>query len=106
MTVRMGKVTGQVTDEQTEGPIAAAQVFIPSLDIGGLTQRNGRYLLQNVPAGTHTLSVARIGYATIQMQITVGGGRTMEQNFALSDAAPSYPYRFAPTPDRLVPARR
>ena len=104
--VRTGTVTGQVTDEQTQGPIAAAQVFISSLDIGGLTQQNGRYLLQSVPPGKYTLSVARIGYGTIQMQITVGGGRTVEQNFVLTDAAPSSPYQFIPTPDRFVPARR
>ena len=104
--LRAGTVTGRVTNAQTEGPVAAVQVFIPSLDLGGLTQQNGRYLLQNVPAGTHTLSVARIGYGTMQMQITVRGGQTVEQNFALSDAAPSSPYRWVPTPSRFVPARR
>ncbi len=106
VATRTGTVTGRVTDAQTEGPVAAVQVFISSLDLGGLTQQNGRYLLQNVPAGTHTLSVARIGYGTMQMQITVGGGQTVEQNFALSDAEPSSPYRWVPTPYRLVPARR
>ena len=105
--LRAGTVTGRVTNAQTEGPVAAVQVFIPSLDMGGLTQQNGRYLLQNVPAGTHTLSVARIGYGTMQMQITVRGGQTVEQNFALSDAVPSSsPYRWVPTPSRFVPARR
>ena len=104
--LRAGTVTGRVTNAQTEGPVAAVQVFIRSLDMGGLTQQNGRYLLQNVPAGTHTLSVARIGYGTMQMQITVRGGQTVEQNFALSDAAPSSPYRWVPTPSRFVPARR
>jgi hypothetical protein len=105
--LRTGTVTGRVTNAQTEGPVAAVQVFIPSLDMGGLTQQNGRYLLLNVPAGTHTLSVARIGYGTTQMQITVRGGQTVEQNFALSDAAPSSsPYRWVPTPSRFVPARR
>ena len=106
VAARPGTVAGQITDAQTGGSIAAAQVFIPSLDMGGLTQQNGRYLLQNVPAGTHTLSVARIGYRTMQMQITVRGGQTVEQNFALSDAAPSSPLLWLPTPSRLVPARR
>ena len=104
--VRTGTVTGRVTDEQTQGPIAAAQVFISSLDIGGLTQQNGRYLLQSVPPGKYTLSVARIGYGTIQMEITIGSGRTVEQNITLSEAAASSPYQFIPTPSRLVPARR
>ena len=82
-----GTVTGRVTDASTLEPIAAVQVFISALDLGGLTQQNGRYLLQNVPAGTHTLSVSRIGYRTVEAQITVGGGATVEQNFAVAEEA-------------------
>ena len=78
-----GTVTGQVTDSRSGAPVGAVQVFIQALDLGGLSQQNGRYLLQNVPAGTHQLSVARIGYRTISQQITVGGG-TVEQNFTIA----------------------
>ena len=66
-----GTVTGRVVNASSGQPLAAVQVFISSLDLGGLTQQNGRYLLQNVPAGTHTLSVSRIGYRTTEAQ----GGR-------------------------------
>ena len=59
-----GTVTGRVLDSRSGQPVAAAQVFISALDVGGLTQQNGRYLLQNIPAGTHTLSVTRIGFRT------------------------------------------
>ena len=101
---RISVVTGQVTNGETGRSIAAAQVFISSLDVGGLTRQNGRYLLQNVPAGEYTLSVARIGYKTTWVRIVVDGDPTVEQDFALSaDAA--YPYGFAPTV-RLVPASR
>ena len=82
-----GTVTGRVLDSQTGLPLAAVQVFVSALDLGGLTQQNGRYLLQNVPAGTHTLTVARIGYRTAEAQVTVGGGQTVEQNFAMAEEA-------------------
>ena len=82
-----GTVSGRVLDLQTGAPLAAVQVFIDALDFGGLTQQNGRYLLQNVPAGTHTLAVARIGYRTEEAQITVGGGQTVEQNFDMAQVA-------------------
>ena len=82
-----GTVTGRVLDEQRGQPIPAVQVFIANLELGGLTQQNGRYLLQNVPAGTHTLSVSRIGYRTAEVQVTVGGGQTVEQDFTLSEEA-------------------
>ena len=102
--IRVGTVTGQITDRQTGGTIAAAQVFISSLDRGGLTHQNGRYLLQNVPAGAYTLTVARIGYQTTHVRIVVAGDQTMERNFAIS-AETAYPYRFAPTV-RYAPASR
>ena len=82
-----GMVTGQVTDAQTGVSVAAAQVYIRSLDLGGLSQQNGRFLLQGVPAGTYTLTVARIGYGTTDVQITVGGGQTLDQDFSLAPEA-------------------
>ena len=82
-----GTVTGRVLDTQTGLPLGAVQVFIPSLDLGGLTQQNGRYLLQNIPAGTHDVNVARIGYRTVAEQVTVGGGQVVERNFTLTEEA-------------------
>ena len=82
-----GTVTGRVLDAQRGQPIPAVQVFIANLELGGLTQQNGRYLLQNVPAGTHTLSVSRIGYRTAEVQVTIGGGQTVEQDFTMSEEA-------------------
>ena len=84
LAAQTGTVYGKVTDAQTGLPVARVQVFIFSLDFGGLSQQNGRYLLQNVPAGTHTLTVARIGYQTLQAQIVVTDKQSVEQNFAIS----------------------
>ena len=61
---------------------------IANLDLlGALSQQNGQYLLQNVPAGTHTLSVSRIGYRTTEAQITVSGDQTVEQDFSVVEEA-------------------
>ena len=49
-----GTITGLVSTDGSMAPIAAAQVHIPEIQIGALTQANGRFLLVNVPAGTHT----------------------------------------------------
>ena len=82
-----GTITGLVTAARSGLPLPAAQVFISALNAGGLTQQNGRYLLQNVPAGTHTLSVTRIGYRTVEAQVSVGGGQTVVQNFDIAEEA-------------------
>ena len=84
---RGGTVRGQITDAQSGQPIAAVQVFIRSLDLGGLSQQNGSYLLQNVPSGTYTLTVARIGYRTREAQITVRNFQPVDRNFSIAEEA-------------------
>ena len=82
-----GTVTGRVTEAGSGEPVPSVQIFIEGLDIGALTQQNGRYLLQNVPAGTHTVSAERIGYRTQTAEVTVGSGETVVQNFQVSEEA-------------------
>jgi len=84
---RVGTVTGQVIDAQTGYGVVAAQVSIAGLDLGAPSNRMGHYSLEDVPAGTYTLVVARIGYRITKVQITVGGGETVEHNFALAHGA-------------------
>ena len=81
------QITGRVIDQQTGQPIAAVQVFIPDTGLGALSQQNGRYLLLNVPVGTHTLNAQRIGYAGQTAEVTVAAGETLVQDFRLSEQA-------------------
>jgi TonB-linked SusC/RagA family outer membrane protein len=80
------QITGRVTTQSGE-PLAAVQVFIAGSGIGALSQQNGRYLLLNVPVGTHTLTAERIGFASRTAQITVAAGQTAAQDFVLSEQA-------------------
>ena len=82
-----GSITGRVTDSQTGQPVAAAQVFIADLDLGGLTRQNGSYLILSVPIGAHTVTVQRIGYRTATVEVTVAAGETMAQNFQITEEA-------------------
>src|SRR5688500_19487278 len=81
------QVTGRVTNASTGEPLAAVQVFIAGSGIGALSQQNGRYLLLNVPAGTHTLTAERIGYRAATRQVTVASGQTVVQDFSLAEEA-------------------
>src|SRR5688572_8788373 len=81
------QVTGRITNQQTGEPLAAVQVFIAGSGIGALSQQNGRYLLLNVPAGTHRITAERIGYRSATQEITVTAGQTAVQDFALAEQA-------------------
>src|SRR5688500_6178165 len=81
------QVTGRVTNAQTGEPLGAVQVFIAGSGIGALSQQNGRYLLLNVPAGTHTISAERIGYRAVSQQVSVTTGQTAILDFAMAEEA-------------------
>ena len=80
------QITGRVTSTSGES-LTAVQVFIAGTGIGALSQQNGRYLLLNVPVGTHTLTAQRIGYREQTVEITVAAGATVVRDFALSEQA-------------------
>ncbi|HSH74669.1 MAG TPA: TonB-dependent receptor [Longimicrobiales bacterium] len=82
-----GSIAGRVIDAQSGQTIPAAQVFISDLDIGVLTQQNGSYLLLNVPAGQHTVTVQRIGYRQVEQAAAVVAGETAVLDFRISEEA-------------------
>ena len=82
-----GTVTGQVTDARSGQPISAIQLFISELSIGALAQQNGRYVLLNVPVGTHMVTAQRIGFGTLTREVTVRAGDATVVDFQLSEEA-------------------
>ncbi len=54
-------VRGKVTDEQGKA-IAGAGVRVEYTTISTLTDKNGEYVLQNIPDGEHTLRASYMGY--------------------------------------------
>ncbi|MEZ4414932.1 MAG: SusC/RagA family TonB-linked outer membrane protein [Gemmatimonadota bacterium] len=83
----MGRVVGRVQAAATARPLSGAQVFIEGLRIGGLTNADGRFLILNVPAGTHTVRVELLGYVSGSQQITIAAGGTATADFNLSETA-------------------
>ncbi len=82
-----GTVTGSVRDGTNGQPIAGSQVSIPELNIGALANNVGRFLLLNVPAGTHSVQFQYIGYGTETMEVTVTAGGTATADARLRSEA-------------------
>ena len=72
---------------QAGSPMASAQVYLEGLNLGALTQADGSYAIQNVPAGTHTLVVQSLGYRTESVEVTVAAGQSVVHNFVLIQQA-------------------
>ncbi|MGD2071376.1 MAG: carboxypeptidase-like regulatory domain-containing protein, partial [Gemmatimonadota bacterium] len=82
-----GTLTGTVVDNTSARPLESAQVFIPALNTGALTNAQGRFLLLNVPSGTHELRVELIGYTPSTQEVTVTAGETTTVEFQLASTA-------------------
>ena len=82
-----GTLTGLVTHATTGRGLGAAQVFVVGTQIGSLARGDGRYLILNVPAGTHQVQVILVGYPTETQEVTVQAGQSAVADFALTPRA-------------------
>ncbi|TNE71876.1 TonB-dependent receptor [bacterium] len=71
------KLTGKVTDASTGELLPGANVLITELSRGTATSIDGTYTIENLPAGSYTLSVSYIGYKTKSESITIASGDNM-----------------------------
>src|SRR5918998_6275749 len=82
-----GKLEGRVRD-QAGAPIANAQVFIVGTAFNALTNPQGYYFINNVPAGTISVRAAFIGYKSTQVDgVKILAGQTITVDIQLEQTA-------------------
>ena len=85
----VGLLTGTVIDRATRQPIAEAQVGVTGTSLVTLTDAAGRFRIVNVPVGTRSVRVVRIGFVpAVATDLLINPGRPTQTAIAL-DAAPS-----------------
>ena len=82
-----GQVTGTVTDAQTGDPVPSASVLVVGTTLGSSTDVDGRFRIDDVPAGDQTLRVSFVGYTTRQVPVSVAAGRTATVDVELEGGA-------------------
>lgn len=81
-----GRISGKVVDAESDAPIIGARVVIEGVTpaIGAVTDLNGNYTLQGVPAGSHTIVVTYPEYAKMEVSgVELSSGATRQQDIAL-----------------------
>ncbi|MGH9390045.1 MAG: hypothetical protein ACRD1Z_10545, partial [Vicinamibacteria bacterium] len=57
----VGGIRGRVTRKDTGSPVRFATAFTDGYEFGGPTLSDGIYVVKNVPVGTYTLGVNKVG---------------------------------------------
>src|SRR6476620_10829679 len=82
-----GKIEGRVRD-QAGAPIANAQVFVVGSAFNALTNPQGYYFINNIPASTVNVRAAFIGYKSTQVDgVKVLAGQTITVDVQLEQTA-------------------
>jgi len=81
--VDTGTISGHVRDSSTGQPIPGAQVSVAGTRLAVATNRDGSYLIANVPVGTHTVWARYIGYNGEQKTVSVVVQTTTTVDFRL-----------------------
>lgn len=79
-----GAITGEVVDQSDLQPLQGVQVYVAGTDRGTLTDAEGRYRLESVPAGEVEVRAELVGYGTGSQTVQVTAGQVSTADFELS----------------------
>lgn len=66
------KIEGKVIDALTKEPLSFCTVVVLDTSLGGVTDNDGSFTINNVPSQTPTLRVSFVGYATQELKVKEG----------------------------------
>jgi hypothetical protein len=81
-----GKLEGQLRDSSGT-PLSEAQVYIVGTAFSALSDPQGHYFINNIPAGSVNVRAALIGFHPIEvLKVRILAGQTITQDFTLEPA--------------------
>src|SRR5690625_874801 len=81
-----GVIAGTVVDSENGEGVPFAYLHLEEINRTATTDRHGHYELRNVPNGTYTVVIHRIGYHSQSRTITIDEDRSDEITFTLTPA--------------------
>lgn len=78
-----GSISGQIKDNKSQKVLDGA-IVMTSPNIGSArTDADGKFLLNNVPAGNYTITITRSGYSDLSKSLIVTSKKTTAVNWSL-----------------------
>lgn len=83
-----GKIAGTVKDKDTGEELIGANILIEGTELGASTDKDGYFVILNIPPGTYSLNVYYLGYAQLKTEnVRVSVDRTTTLQLELASEA-------------------
>lgn len=83
----LARIAGAVTDASTSRPLVGATISIAEARISTLSGADGRFVLTDVPPGTHSVIASTLGYGEDTRTVTVNADDGATVDFSLQPQA-------------------
>ena len=80
-------MTGQAVAATTGQPLNGVSISVMETELGVLTNAQGRFLINRVPAGTYMVQAVSVGYRTATREVTVPAGGAAAIQFEMEVSA-------------------
>ena len=78
-----GTIKGTIRDAASHDPLPYSNAVLMGTSLGTAADKDGKFAINNIPAGSYTLHISYIGYKSHDLKITIKEGQTIEQDFSL-----------------------
>lgn len=82
INAQSGSLQGRILDENKLG-MPGANIYIASIDKGTISDVDGTFILFNIPAGTHEITISYIGYRDTTISIDIKENETAQITLSL-----------------------
>ena len=86
-----GQISGVVTDEATQEPLAGVKIVIVEATLETTTGKDGSYKLIYVPPGQYEIKTSRIGYKAVSLSAAVSPNEDTKLDILLRESIISMP---------------
>lgn len=75
-------LNGIILDAKSKIPLENVSVYIPDLKAGAISNKEGFFIIKNIPSGDYLVEASLVGFTTVAKNITING--TGKVNFNLN----------------------
>jgi len=71
-----GQLEGTIINAEENSPLPGINVGVAGTTLGAATNTDGKFVIENIPVGSHTIKISAVGYEREERNITITEGET------------------------------